>query len=126
MAKNIVGSSKKFTVEGIAYRLAGDANIGEVITRYENSMIATSGESMRKMVRRVPAREAVDLILNSAEADQLKSFSEGLDNLTISYTNAAGDRFVCRGTLEIEKRESDTGKTTCKIEPVDDWTFFEG
>lgn len=126
MARDLSGSIRKLTIEGIAYNVAADASFTEIITRFENSMIATSGSSMRKMMKRVPTVEGVVLITNQSERGQLKSFAEGLDLLQISYVNAAGDTYRCEGTIEIENNETEENRTNCVIHPKDDWTPFEG
>lgn len=119
-----VGSIRKFTVEGISFDIAADANISRKPTRYETSMVATSGKSMPKKVRIVPAAEGIVLVINTEEELALKSFSESLTPLKISYENAKGDVFRCEGSLEIEAVESEEGKANCTALPVDDWTAF--
>lgn len=126
MAKDVSGSIRKLTIEGVSYRVTGDANFTEIITRFENSMIPTSGKSMRKMVRRTPAREGIVLSTNGAERESLKAQAEDLANQKFSYTNAAGDVYRCEGTFEIENNETEDNRTAIQIMPDDDWTFFEG
>jgi hypothetical protein len=126
VAKNIVGSLRDFQVNGISYRVAFDANLTEIFTKFENSLIATSGLSMRKMMKRVPSREGMVLITNSAEREQLKLFAESTEDLEMSYTTAAGDTYSAVGTFEIENNESEENRTTLQLLPNDDWTLFEG
>lgn len=126
MALDIAGSLRKFTVEGIPFNVAADANFTETISIFENSMVATSGRAMRKMMKRVPVREGVVLVTNASEREILKSFAEGLDDLKISYTNAAGDTYRCQGTLEVESNETEENRTACKVMPREDWTPFIG
>ncbi len=126
MSRDISGSNREFNVEGIAFRVAADANFSEIITQFENSMIPTSGKAMRKMIKRIPTREGVVLITNAEERESLISFAEGLDNLKVSYTNAAGDTYKCEGTLEIESNETEENRTTCQVHPVGIWTPFFG
>jgi hypothetical protein len=122
VAKNVSGSNRKFTVQGIPFNVAADANISETITAFENSMIASSGQGMRKMMKRIPVREGIVLLTNSAERELLIGFSEGVDDLQISYQNAAGDVFSCEGSLEIENNETEENRTSCQVQPRDGWT----
>ena len=92
-AKKIGGSIRKLTIEGISFDVAADANFTEVFTNYENSMIATSGGAMRKMLKRIPSVEGVVLVTDSDERLVLKDFAEGLDLVKITYTNAAKDSY---------------------------------
>jgi hypothetical protein len=124
MAKDVVGTARKFTVEGQPYRLAGDVNITQTVSRYENSMIPTSGISMRKMVRRVTIREGFVLLVNAEEIADLKAASESLDDLKIGYVTAAEDEYKCEGAIEIENVETEEGRMTVQVHPRDDWDEF--
>jgi len=123
-AKKIGGSVRKLTIEGISFDVAADANFTEIFTNYENSMIATSGGAMRKMLKRIPSVEGVVLVTDSDERLVLKAFAEGLDLVKITYTNAAKDSYRCEGTIEIENNETEENRTSTTIQPVGDWTKF--
>ena len=122
MAKNVSGSPRGFTSNGIPYTVAADADIAEMISEFENSMLPTSGIAMRKMTRRITGREGIVLSTNAAERELLKSDSEDIDDGKFSYTNAAGDTYMCEGTMEIEGNQTDTNRTTVKVFPRDKWT----
>lgn len=121
---DVAGTIRKLSIEGISFRVAGDANLTETFTQFENSMIASSGRAMRKMLKRIPQVEGVTLLTNAAERDTLKSFAEDLNDLKISYTNAAGDTYRCQGTIEITSNETEENRTTVVILPREDWTPF--
>ena len=123
-AKKIGGSIRKLTIEGVSFDVAADANFTEIFTNYENSMIATSGGAMRKMLKRIPSVEGVVLVTDSDERLVLKAFAEGLDLVKITYTNAAKDSYRCEGTIEIENNETEENRTSTTIQPVGDWTKF--
>jgi hypothetical protein len=125
-ARDVSGSLRKFTVEGQSFAVAADANVTETITNFENAMVATSGAAMRKMTKRVPIREGLILIVNADERVDLIAYSESLDDLQISYTNAAGDEYKCQGTIEIENSETEENRLTCQIHPRDGWETFIG
>ncbi len=126
MARKIAGSNRKFTIEGITYNIAADANFTETFAEYENSMIASSGGAMRKMIKRVPTREGIVLLTEALEREQLKSFAEQLDDLKFSYTNAAGDTYRAEGTIEVENNETEENRTTIQAIPRNGWTLFPG
>lgn len=124
MGIDISGTPNSLTIDGIAYRLAGDVNITEIFTAWENSLIPSSGRAMRKMMRRTPNREGVVLLTNAEERDNLKAQAESLTNLKLSYTNRAGDTYKCEGIIEIENNETEENRTTIRLLPVEDWTTF--
>ena len=124
MGKDVVGSVRNVTIEGISFRASAGANISRIITKYENSRIPTSGNSMRKMAKRIPTFESVELNVNATEINSLKSFAESLDDLTLSLETSAGDQYKSTGSIEIENVDTDEGKATCQLQPVDDWTLF--
>jgi hypothetical protein len=121
---DVVGSIRKFTVEGISYRVAADANVKRKPTNVENSMLPTSGKSMQQKKRIVPSAEGFDLVLNADEAVSIKSFAEGLEVVKISYTTAAGDVYRCTGQISLDAHESETGKAAVTVHPEEDWTAF--
>ena len=123
-AKKVAGSIRKFTIEGISFDVAADSTFSETFTTYENAMVATSGKGMRKMTKRIPAVEGVVLITDADERLVLKDFAEGLDNIKITYQNAAQDSYRCEGTIEFENNETEENRTSCTIQPAGDWTKF--
>lgn len=124
MANDVVGSVVGMTLEGIAFRVASDANVTFIFTKYENSMVATSGDSMRKMIKRVPAMESLVLVCNGAELVELKSFAEQIDDVKFSVTFASGDTWKSQGGIEIENIETEEGRVTVQLQPREDWTPF--
>lgn len=123
-AKKAAGSIRKLTIEGISFDVAADATFSEVFTIFENAMIPTSGAAMRKMTKRIPTVEGVVLITDADERLVLKDFAEGIDNVKITYQNAATDSYRCEGTIEIEGNETEENRTACTIQPAGDWTKF--
>lgn len=124
MSKKISGSIRKCTVEGVAFDVAADANLTHVFTIYENSMVPTSGNGMRKMTKRIPSIEGLVLVCDANERLVLKDFAEGLDDVKVTVTLASGDSYRCEGTVEIENNESEENRTSCAIHPRGDWTKF--
>jgi hypothetical protein len=124
MANDVVGSSRGFSVNGVPFRVAADANFDRIMTKYENKRIATSGRSMRQMIARVMSAEGIDLIVNAAEIATLKTFAEGLADSLLSYTTAAGDEYQAVGSFNLEKVDTESGKATVIAEPADDWIPF--
>jgi hypothetical protein len=123
-AKKVAGSIRKLTIEGISFDVAADATFSEIFTNFENAMVPTSGLAMRKMTKRIPAVEGVVLITDADERLVLKDFAEGLDNVKITYQNAATDSYRCEGTIEIEGNETEENRTACTIQPAGVWTKF--
>ena len=126
MPKDIAGSLRKLTINGQPFRVMGDVNMTEIVTAWENSHLPTTGRAMRKMVKRVPSREGLPLATNSAERATLKNFAEGLDDLKFLYENAAGDKYRCTGSLEVENNETEENRTNVQILPYLDWDLAQG
>jgi hypothetical protein len=120
-----VGTMRQFMVEGITYPIAADAAASQILSKFENSLIPTSGKSVRQMTKRVPAVESFALITTEGEADQLKQFSESVEWLRLSYTTAKGASYSALGQVEFENRETDTGRTTLQLLPEEDWVLFD-
>jgi hypothetical protein len=124
MARDVAGSIRKVTLEGVSYRATADANFSRKPTKVENTMIPTSGKAMRKIMRVTPVAEGVVLTVNTEEMEAIKALAESLDSIKISYTVAAGDVYRCVGAIEVEAHESEENKANVTFQPEDDWTLF--
>jgi hypothetical protein len=120
----VVGTLRNVIIEGVPYRAAGDVDVSHILTKYEVSMIPTSGSAEKSMVARIPAAESMVLITTAQEAEQLKNYSEAIDFLNMSFELADGSSYATQGTIEFENRETATGRTTIQMLPRDDWTLF--
>jgi hypothetical protein len=118
------GTPRAFSIEGIGFDLAFDVNISGLMSIYENSKVATSGKAMTKKVKRVPTAESVVLITDWAAKEQLRVFSEQIEDVKFSITYISGDVLKCEGTFNIESDESEENRTTIVIHPADRWTHF--
>jgi len=119
-----VGSLIGASVEGIPFRVAADANVTFIATKFENSKIPTSGKAMRKMVKRIPSMEGATLVCNPDELAALKSFAEDPEDIKFSVTFADGSVYKGEGTIEVENWESEEGRATVQFLPNDDWTKY--
>jgi hypothetical protein len=121
-AKDISGSIRKISVNGITYRTAADCNITMPISNYETTAVPTSGDNMLKMVKRSLVLEGIVLITNADERAQLKLEAESLATYTLSVTNAAGDTDRATGKIHIENHETEENRTSIQMLPTNDWT----
>lgn len=124
MAKDIVGSFVKVVLNGHTFRVAADANVSRTPSAFTNEAIATSGGNVRKMIKRVEEWEGVTLFANGDEAEDLASMTEGLPDITMSGTNAAGDTYRSTGWINFDKHTSEDGKAEIKMMPRTGWEPF--
>lgn len=124
MSGDVVGSLKGASVEGIPFRVAGDANVTLIPTKFENAKIPCSGKALRKMTKRIPSMEGGTLLCNLDELAVLKSFAEDPEDIKFSVTFADGTVYKGEGTVEVENWESEEGRTTVQFLPSDDWTKY--
>lgn len=118
------GSMRKFTVEGVSFDLMADVDVKEIVTKYENSALATTGKTMIKKVKRVPTREGFVLAVDDTELGQLKEYAESIENLKFSYTKMNGTTYKCTGQMEVEENSTADSRTTVNVFPEDDWVAF--
>lgn len=121
---SVSGSVRKFTIEGIPYDVAADANISQMPLKVANDMIPTSGKGMRKITRVTPKAEGIDLLVSSAEMQQIKEFAESLDNVKVDIETADSTVHRCVGAIQVDAHETEEGKATVIAMPEDDWTTF--
>lgn len=120
----VAGAIKKVTLDGVTFTVAGDANITEVGSRYENSVIPTSGDNMRKMVKRAETREGVTLIIGGRDRELLRTLADRTTDFPMSYETAAGDIYRATGWIEFENRETEENRATIKMFPRQEWSAF--
>jgi hypothetical protein len=121
---DVTGTLRNVTIEGISYRAAADTNVTFMVSKFENSVIPTTGKGMKKKVRRTPAMENVVLICNPVEIDQLRVFADSLEDLKFAVTLADGSLYRGEGAIEVENVETEENRVTCQLLPVGDWTPF--
>jgi len=125
MARNISGSIRNVSLSGTPYKVAADSNVTMPSSAFENENVPTSGSNMRKMMRRSQTVESVVIIANSAEHAQIQAFSEGLDDIDLAVTNAAGDVYRALGAVHVESYESEENRLTVSLLPIDAWNLSE-
>ena len=121
MASDVIGSLRGFTANGQDFRPAADSNVTIVPSKYENSRVANSGKSMRKMVARIPSADGIVLTVNLDEYNDLKAMADSLDNAKLSIALASKGTFKCEGSMELSGYESEEGRISVRAEPVDEW-----
>lgn len=119
-----VGTLRNVMIEGITYLAAADVAASQILSKYEKAMIPTSGRAVMQMIKRIPTTESIVIITTPAEAEQIKNFANSTELLNMSYTESDGSVNSARGTINLENRETDTGRTTISMLPEDDWVLF--
>ncbi len=121
---SVGGSGRKLTLDGVTFRLAGDAEINTKFSDYESEVIPTSGEGHRKMVKRSQMADGVDVTVNAAEKELLIALANRTDPFTLSYKEISGDLYTSEGGISIDDSSIQDGKVTIKILPLKKWDIF--
>lgn len=124
MGKDVTGSLRKVTLDGVTYDAAADADVPQVRGQFEVEASATSGRNMMKMTRRVETVDGIDLITNEAEFEALKALSEKLEDFPMSYTTASGAVYRASGRINLGARQTADGKTPVRLMPRQAWEPF--
>lgn len=124
MSIDTVGTLRKVTLDGVTFRTSADADISQVRGRYTNEAVATSGPTMKKQTARVEEATGVDLVTNAAEYEVLKDLANRTKDFPMSYTTAAGDVYRATGFINLDKRQTQDGKTTISLLPRQEWEAF--
>jgi hypothetical protein len=126
MAKDIAGSIRKVTLDGVTYDAAADTNISEVGSAYQNESVPAPGRNMRKMTKRAENREGIVLLCNASERDALKALADRTTDFPMSYETAAGDVYRATGWIEFENRETEENRASVQMHPRKSWQSFIG
>lgn len=118
------GSIRKLLLDGVPFDVMADSNFSEIITKFENDRIPTSGRNLKKMTRRVPKVESVVVACNGEEREVLKLLGETTVDFSMSYETAGGDTYRAVGSIEVENRESEELRATIQLHPAGKWEPF--
>jgi len=124
---DVSGSPRKVTLDGVPYRVAGDANITLNLSPYETEGVPTSGNTMFKKTLRAPTAESIPLIANPVEQDLIRQLAERLDTFPMSITLADNSVYTCVGQINFENVESEENRASIIIIPdrsVGAWQLF--
>jgi hypothetical protein len=124
MAKRIVGTPRKFTINGISFDVDAEASISWSATIWENSMLPTSGKGIMKKVKRIPSMESVTLVVSMEEVDMIRVMSDELKEHKFGVVFADGSEAKAEGAIVPEQYESGEGKFTIQVQPSGDWTII--
>ena len=121
---NTSGSIRKLTIGGITYDVMADSNFNQRGSGFENDRIPTSGNSFKKMTKRIQKVESVIVKADPNTRINLKAQSEQLDDLSMSYTTADNSVFRAKGSIFFENVESEENRATVQLHPNADWELF--
>lgn len=118
------GSILKLTLSGITFDVFADANLSQVGSQTENSMIPTSGKAFQKKMKRIMGVEGVKVVSDPDTRNTLESLADALEPFAMSYTTADGTVFRAKGIIEFEAVESEENAGTVKCFPEGKWEKF--
>ncbi len=126
MSRDLIGTPRKVTLDGITFDVMADTNISEMGSRFENEAVPTSGRTMKKMTRRSQGAESITLACNGEERTLLREFDERTESFPMSYELASGDVYRTTGFIAFENRETEEHRATIQMHPagVDGWEEF--
>jgi len=122
----VSGTIRKVTLDGTTFDAMADANLSQAGSKFDNEPVPTSGRTIKKMTRRSMGVESVVLACNGQERKLLQELDERLDNFPISYEEASGDVYRCKGFIKFENRETEETRATIQLHPAEtnNWEPF--
>jgi len=124
---DVSGTPRKVTLDGVPYRVAGDANITLNLSPYETEGVPTSGQTMFKKTVRSPTAESIPIIANPVEQDTIRQLAERLDSYPMSLTLADNSVYTCVGQINFENVETEENRVSIMIIPdrsIGAWQLF--
>lgn len=124
---DVSGTLRKASLDGITFRAAMDINVNLQTSPYENEGIPTTGRTMLKKTLRNPNAEGVTFVVNPAEQELLRGFSERLKPFPISFELADGSVYRTDGWIDFPGVETEENKTELVVIPdrsIDAWALF--
>jgi hypothetical protein len=104
--------------KGISFDVAADADLEETITEFENTLIATTGDSVIKQEKRPQQVGGLVLITSGADREILRDLAESGAKFPMSYTSRAGDTYRLTGTFNVENNTTMESRTSLVLLPT--------
>ena len=122
---DIVGTLRSVSINGVPFRAAADVNASKMVSGFENSAVVTSGDTLKKEVRRSESFQSVTLIVNEDEAELIKGFDREA-SLNMSVTTAADRVYRAPGFIMTDSRETEEGRMNIEMHPTapSGWDLF--
>ena len=126
-AKQISGSTRKLSLNGVTYGVAADADISSKLSKFAKEVMQTSGEPMIKYTLQNQEKTGFDVLANGDQKEELQEFAESFDLITVVYADRAGNEYHCKGTIMVGDSTSQDNKVPISVFPIDgNWTYIPG
>ena len=119
-----IGTIGKLVIDGVSFDVMADAKASFKRAGFEIEGIATTGETLFKITKRVQTIEGVAIAGTPAKIESLQSKADSLADLTLSITFADGSTYKATGRIKFDTWESDTGEAVVDLIPKKTWTPF--
>jgi hypothetical protein len=126
MARNLPGTPEKLVLDGNTFFYTADADPAFGQSKWQNNALATTGGTVRQMVRRDTGSTGHTVKANTEELEILRGLMEKRDNFPIAWYNRAGDCYRCTGFINFDTASAQNGSVELSLFPEDDWTLFVG
>jgi hypothetical protein len=119
MTTQLFGDIKDVSIEGESFVVATESDMN-IKPPFKTETKPTSGKTIHMVKKQVPELSGIKLICGKDERVRLESFC-GNFGLKIRITDANGDTWSCKGSIDITDSSSQSGETTITIYPDEPW-----
>ncbi len=127
MAEDIAGTLRALQLDGNPFNMPADIDMSESVEQ-ETEGMPTTGDTMFKVLLKVPIREGVVVSCNDDDWSLLQGLARRAKQqqppFPCSYTNAAGSSYMGDSHINIESRQTAENKATITIIPRGLWAEF--
>ncbi len=127
MAEDIAGTLRALQLDGASFNMPADIDMAESVEQ-ETEGMPTTGDTMFKVLLKVPIREGVVVSCNDDDWEVLQSLArrakQNLPAYPCSYTSAAGSSYMGDAHINIESRQTAENKATITLIPKNTWSAF--
>lgn len=123
MSRDISGTLRDVTLNGVSFRVMADTNATSNLPS-ENEAVPTSGGNMRKVTKKAATKEGVVLACNMSDFELLKALHEASTPFPMAITYADGTTHYADGGINVENHESEENRATVVLQPSTDWEAF--
>ncbi|MEJ2043700.1 MAG: hypothetical protein P8X74_03610 [Reinekea sp.] len=116
------GTIRSVRINKVQYSAAADADLSRTTGKYATEGQATTGDTNMKLTKQVEIVEGVDLVLDAANRENLRTVINNRADVDLEYTIADGSTYTASGRISVSGDVTQDNKVTIMMIPRKSWT----
>lgn len=116
------GDIEKAVINKVDYDAAGGTDLARTSGQYSIEGMPTTGDTNMKLTRQVEIVEALDLVVDGSNRENLIAVVDNNEDVDLAYVTVNGDTYTASGRITITGDVTQDAKVTVTMIPRRRWT----